>query len=66
MSRVRGCRVAYSKVAGLAAVIAATAGTGTAQTEGRAVGLDVAKTLTVVALLGLSSARQRAAIGLVA
>jgi hypothetical protein len=56
---------AYSKVTGLAAVVAPSAGAGAAQAEGRAVSLDVAKTLAVVALLGLSGARQRAAVGLV-
>ena len=56
----------YSKVAGLAAVVAAAAGGVAAESEGRAVGLDVAETLAVVALLGLGGARQRAAVGLVA
>lgn len=57
----------YSQVAGLAAVVAATtSGTTTAQTESRAVSLDVAKTLAVVALLGLGGAGKRAGVGLVA
>jgi hypothetical protein len=55
-----------SKMAWLAAVVAATAGSGATQTKGRAVSLDMAKTLAVVALLGLSGTRQRAAVGLVA
>lgn len=41
----------HGKVAGLAAVVAAAVGT-TVQTQGGAVGLDVAETLAVVALLG--------------
>lgn len=53
-------------MAGLAAVVAATACSVAAQTEGRAVSLDVAETLAVVALLGLGGARKRAAVGLVA
>lgn len=51
---------------GLAAVIAATGSSVAAQAQSRAVGLDVTKTLAVVALLGLSGARKRAAVGLVA
>lgn len=42
----------YGKVARLAARVAATVGGTTADAEGRAVSLDVAKTLAVVALLG--------------
>lgn len=57
---------AYSKVTGLAAVVAAAAGASTAQAESRAVSLDVAQTLAVVALLSLSGTGKRAAIGLVA
>jgi hypothetical protein len=53
-------------VAGLATVVAATAGASTAQAEGRAVSLDVAKTLAVVALLSLGGAGKRAAVGLMA
>lgn len=53
-------------MAGLAAVVAAAAGAGSAQAKGRAVSLDMAKTLAVVALLGLGGARQGAAVGLVA
>ncbi|KAH7375388.1 hypothetical protein B0T11DRAFT_270257 [Plectosphaerella cucumerina] len=53
-------------MAGLAAVVAAAAGAGAAQAEGRAVSLDMAQTLAVVALLGLGGTGQRAAVGLVA
>ena len=57
----------YSQMAGLTAVVAATAtGTATAQAKSRAVGLDMAKTLAVVALLSLGGARKGAAVGLVA
>lgn len=56
----------YSKMAGLAAVVAAAAGGVAGEAQSRAVGLDVAKTLAVVALLGLGGARKRAAVGLVA
>lgn len=41
----------YSKVAGLAAVVAAAVGT-TVQAQGGAISLDVTETLAVVALLG--------------
>ena len=51
---------------GLATVVAAAASSGAAQTQSRAVSLNVAKTLAVVALLGLSGARKRAAVRLVA
>lgn len=53
-------------MAGLATVIAAAASGSTGQAEGRAISLDVAKALAVVALLGISRARQGAAVGLVA
>jgi len=53
-------------VAGLAAVVATPAGAGAAQAQRRAISLDVAKTLAVVALLGFGRARERAAIRLVA
>lgn len=53
-------------MAGLAAVIASSTSGGAAQAESRAVGLDVAQSLAVVALLRLSRARERAAVGLVA
>lgn len=52
-------------VTGLAAVVAAAGRTGTADAEGRAVSLDVAETLAVVALLGLGATRKRAFAGLV-
>jgi hypothetical protein len=52
----------YSQMAGLSAVIAATAGAGAAQAESRAVRLNVAKTLAVVALLGLSGPGKGAAV----
>ena len=50
----------------LAAVVAATGSGVAGQAESRAVGLDVTKTLAVIALLGLSGARKRAAVRLVA
>lgn len=50
----------------LATVIAAAAGGSAAQAESRAVGLDMSKSLAVVALLRLSRARKGAAVGLVA
>lgn len=59
-------RETYGKVTGLAAVVAAAAGAGAAQAEGRAVSLDVAQTLAVVALLSLGGTGQGAAVGLVA
>ena len=64
--KVKSRTCTYSKVTGLATVVATTAGTGAAQAEGRAVGLDVAKTLAVVALLGLSGSGKRTSVGLVA
>lgn len=51
-------------MAGLTAVVAATAGTSTAQTKGRAVRLHMTETLAVIALLGLSGARKRASVRL--
>lgn len=56
----------YSKVTGLAAVVAASTGAGTAQAEGRAVSLNMTKTLAVVALLSFGGTGERAAVGLVA
>lgn len=56
----------YSKVTRLATVVAPAAGASTAQAESRAVSLNVAKTLAVVALLGFGGTGKRAAIGLVA
>jgi len=58
--------ITYSKVTRLATVVAAAAGASAAQAEGRAVSLDVTKTLAVVALLGLSGSGKRASVGLVA
>lgn len=49
-----------------ATAVAATAGSGTAQAKSWAIGLDMSKTLAVVALLGLSSAGMWASVGLVA
>jgi hypothetical protein len=61
-----GVGTSTGQVARLTTVVAATASASAAQAEGRAVGLDVAETLAVVALLGLSGTRKRATIGLVA
>ena len=57
--------VSYHVVAGLAAVVAAAGRAGTANAKGRAISLDVAETLAVIALLGLGAARKRAFAGLV-
>jgi len=65
-SRTNGVGAGASKVTGLATVVAAAAGASAAQAEGRAVSLDVTKTLAVVALLGLSGSGKRASVGLVA
>jgi hypothetical protein len=54
-----------SQVAWLATVVATTAGSSTAQAESRAVSLDVAEALAVVALLGLGGPGQGALVGLV-
>ncbi|KAF9729029.1 hypothetical protein PMIN01_12719 [Paraphaeosphaeria minitans] len=51
---------------GEATGVASSAGTGAAQAERRAIGLNVAEALAVVALLGLGGARVRASVGLVA
>lgn len=51
---------------GLATVVATAAGASAAQAESRTISLDVAKTLAVVALLGLSGSGKRASVGLVA
>lgn len=51
---------------GLSAVVAAAAGTGTAQSESRAVSLHMAEALAVIALLRLGSTRKGAAVRLVA
>lgn len=47
---------------GLTAVVAASAGSSSTQAQRGAVGLNMAEALTVVALLSLSGARERAAI----
>lgn len=57
-----GIGAGASQMARLATVVAATAGSGTAQAQGRAVGLNMAKALAVVALLSLGSARQGALV----
>lgn len=58
---------AYSQMTRLVAVVAATTpGSSAAQSQSRAVGLDVAETLAMVALLGLSRPRERALVGLMA
>ena len=54
------------QMAGETARVASTARAGAAQTQGWAVGLDVAEALAVVALLGLGGARVGASVGLVA
>jgi len=53
-------------MAWLAAVVATTIRAGATQAEGRAVCLDVAETLAMVALLRLGGAWKGAPIGLVA
>lgn len=58
--------ITYSKVPRLAAVVAAAAGGATAETQGRAIRLHMAKALAVVALLRLGGPGKRAAVGLVA
>lgn len=50
----------YNVVAKLLAVVAAARRTGTADAERGAIGLDVAESLAVVALLRLGRARERA------
>lgn len=49
----------------MATVVATSAGSGTAEAQGRAVSLHMSKALAVVALFSLSSARQGALVGLV-
>jgi hypothetical protein len=51
-----------SQMSSKTAAIAATAGSTSAQTKSRAIGLDVPKSLAVIALLRLSSARMRASV----
>lgn len=55
-----------SQVTGLTAVVATAAGTGTSEAQSRTVGLNVAKSLAVIALLGLSRTREGALVGFVA
>lgn len=52
-------------MAGLAAVVASAVATGSGQAEGRAVSLDVSKSLAVVALLRLGGTRERTLVRLV-
>lgn len=51
-----------SQMSRLPTVIAATAGAGTAQAQGRTISLNVAQALAVVALLRLSGTRKRALV----
>ncbi|KAI0473067.1 hypothetical protein GGR56DRAFT_597275 [Xylariaceae sp. FL0804] len=62
----RGRWARARQVARLPAVVAPAIAAGSRQPQRRAVGLYMAQALAVVALLGLSSARQRALVGLVA
>lgn len=62
---VTGMACTYSQVARLPTVVTTT-GTGTAQPQGWAVGLNVTQSLTVIALLGLSGPWERALVRLVA
>lgn len=59
-------RASASQVANLTTVVAATAGASAAQTKGRTVSLDMAKTLAVVALFSLGGAGKGAAVRLMA
>lgn len=61
-----GVGAGTSQMARLATAVAAAVRTGAAQTKSRAVGLNMAKALAVVALLGLGGPGKRAAVGLVA
>lgn len=59
------CRLAgstYGKVTGLAARVAAAVGGSTADAEGRAVSLNVAEALAVVALLGYTYCKRLSSI----
>lgn len=60
-----GVRTCASKVAGLATVVAASTGDITTEAQSRAVSLNVAEALAVIALLCLGSSRKRTAIRLV-
>jgi len=59
-------RAVTREMSRLTARVALTAASAAAQTQGRAVGLNVTKTLAVVALLGLSGSWVRAVVALVA
>jgi hypothetical protein len=61
----RGVRAVASQMANRIAVVAPVAGAGAAQTERRALGLDVSETLAVVALLRFGGAGHRALVRLV-
>lgn len=61
-----GIGASTSQMAGLAAVVTAPGSGVTGQAQSRAVSLNVTKALAVIALLCLSGARKRAAVGLVA
>lgn len=63
--RASGIRAGASQVTRLSAVVATATSAGAAETEGRAVSLDMAQALAVVALLCLSSPWEGAAVGLV-
>lgn len=63
-SRVGGWEM-YNVVAKLLAVVATARRTGTTNTQSGAIGLDVAESLAVVALLRLGRARERALARLV-
>ena len=58
-------RETYNVVAKLLAVVAAARRTGATEAEGGAIGLDVAESLAVIALLRLGRARERALARLV-
>jgi hypothetical protein len=64
-ARVRRVGARADVVAELTAIMATAGSASAAKTKGRAVGLDVAQALAVIALLGFRGARQRAFAGLV-
>ena len=55
----------HSQMAGLATVIATAAGASPAQAKSRAISLNMAEALAVIALLGLSGTGKRATVRLV-
>lgn len=61
-----GIGACASQVARLTAVVAPSAGTGATQTQGRAVSLNMAESLAMIALLGLGCAGEWALVRLVA